>query len=157
MFQTRESLLENQGVGGLSNHSAGSEATRPGPSQYSQGTNHTPDPAVFDKAGFLSRLDSDEELAREVVALFLEQSPGLMANLRRAAQEGDGNRLERAAHALKGTFAELSASEALELARLVEKSAREGRLDDATALLSSLDAAINRLTRELRSLGHPAK
>lgn len=108
--------------------------------------------AVFDKTAFLSRLDGDEALAREIVEMFLKEYPKLLENVHRAAQQSNPSLLERAAHSLKGSVGDMSAPQAFEAAHVLEQSARESKLDALDAMLSTLDLAVHRLGDELRSL-----
>ena len=84
----------------------------------------TPSPApegragapIHDRAAALEGLDGDEELLQDLAAVFLEDSPRLMAAVRQAVAEGDPGRLERAAHSLKGSVANFGARAASEAA-----------------------------------------
>jgi two-component system, sensor histidine kinase and response regulator len=111
---------------------------------------------VFDQDLFMSRLDEDENLAREVVGIFLAQYPKLIENVHRAAEERNAPALERSAHSLKGSLTDIAATEAVEAARKLEDRARNGNLDAVPHLLAALDAALSRLMGELRKLVPPA-
>jgi CheY-like chemotaxis protein len=108
--------------------------------------------AVFDKPSFLSRLDGDELLGREIVEMFLQECPKLLQNVHAAAEQRNASLLERAAHALKGSVGDIAAPQAYEAARTLEQMAREGKLENAGAALMSLESALDRLVRELRHL-----
>ena len=116
-----------------------------------------PRPSVFDKSAFLSRLEGDEMLGNAIIDMFIHECPKLLQNVHEAAGQRDTTLLERAAHSLKGSVGDLGAPEAFEAARTLEKHAREGKLEDAGAALPPLDAALDRLVQELRSLENKAE
>src|SRR5258705_8393020 len=62
----------------------------------------------FDVENFIVRVDNDEELARELIELFFEDSPRLVSEIRNAIESGESEKLERAAHSLKGAVAYFS-------------------------------------------------
>ena len=67
----------------------------------------TDDPAdtpVFDKDAVLELVGGDEDLLQEVVALFLDKSVGLMAEIHEAIASGDAPHLNDAAHSLKARW-----------------------------------------------------
>jgi CheY-like chemotaxis protein len=71
-----------------------------------------PQPApgeVLDRAVLLEHMAGDPELLAEMVALFLQDCPQLLAALREALARGDARALKRAAHTLKGTVSNFAA------------------------------------------------
>jgi HPt (histidine-containing phosphotransfer) domain-containing protein len=114
---------------------------------------HRPCASVFDRARFLARIEGDEGLGREIVDMFLQEYPKLMENIHRAAEQGNPNLLERAAHSLKGSVGDMAAPEAMEAARVLERFANEGKLDQAAGVLKTLDESVDRLALELRNSG----
>jgi PAS domain S-box-containing protein len=112
-----------------------------------------PPPPVFDKSCFLSRLEGDELLGREIIEMFLRECPKLLENVHEAAEQRNPSLLERAAHSLKGSVGDMAAPQAFAAARTLEQNAREGKLEDADAALMILEPALNRLVDELRNLG----
>src|SRR6185369_16890874 len=57
---------------------------------------------VVDWAAINARVEGDLDLLREVMALFLADAPGLLANMERAIIAGDVNALGRASHTFRG-------------------------------------------------------
>jgi two-component system sensor histidine kinase/response regulator len=106
---------------------------------------------VFDRPGFLRRLEGDEALGREIIEMFLQEYPKLLQNLHRAAEQRDPSALQRAAHALKGSVGDMAAPQAFDAARDLEKKARDGDLKEVDAALMSLEEAVQSLVRELRN------
>ncbi len=107
---------------------------------------------VFDRARFLARLEGDELLITEIVGMFLQECPKLMKGVCQAITQSDPHALERAAHTLKGSVADMAAPQAVEAAQNLEKMGREGDLGQAGPALEVLEGAIDRLTPELRKL-----
>ena len=104
---------------------------------------------IFDKAYLLSRLEGDEQLANEVIALFLDECPKLLAAVRQVAKRRDASGLERAAHRLKGSLGDIAAPQAYHAADKLEQMARKKNLEDAEAALESLEDALHCLANEL--------
>ena len=66
----------------------------------------------------------------------------MMARIRSAIRVRDAAALADTAHALKGSIGNFGSSDAFESAREVEKLAREGKLDGARELCSTLEEQI---------------
>jgi HPt (histidine-containing phosphotransfer) domain-containing protein len=67
-------------------------------------------------------------LLQQVVQVYLESVPPLIAELRRAGAAGDAAAVRDAAHSLKSSSANLGAARLAEMCRAVEHAARAGRL-----------------------------
>jgi len=106
-----------------------------------------------DLAITLLAVDGDRGLLAELVGAFVGDSPGRVAELREALRAGDGGRLERAAHALKGAVATFGAGAAQGLAGRLETLGREGRLEAAPALLAALERELARMTASFSESG----
>jgi CheY-like chemotaxis protein len=111
----------------------------------------SPAPPAWDYEQARARTAEDEVLLREIVRIFLEESPRLLERIEHALAERDGSGLERAAHSLKGQIRCLAASEALATAENLEEKARLGDLAAAAEALSELDGALARLDPQLRT------
>ena len=97
----------------------------------------------------LSRVGGDEGLLTEVVSLFLEQAPVLIAQIRESIEKGDPKQLERAAHKLKGSTGVLTTSGPFEAAAELEAMGRRGDLSSSAMYASALEDGIRRLFRAL--------
>jgi two-component system, sensor histidine kinase and response regulator len=106
-------------------------------------------PTVIDRGELLTRFAGDEGLLREVVGIFAGEAPQLVAAGRDAIARGDAADLQRAAHTLKGCVGNFGASPAYEAAQRVDRLAKEGRLSEAAAAFSDLEAGAERLMAEL--------
>jgi two-component system, sensor histidine kinase and response regulator len=89
----------------------------------------------IDRASLMERVEGDRELLAEMVHLFQQEAPNLVAAMGEALQRGDMRLLERSAHSLKGAASNLSAKPAATAASRLEKDAKS---EDATAAKSSL-------------------
>ncbi len=85
------------------------------------------------------------EMARE----FLRDFPETLENLGRGKTRGERRELEMLAHNIKSVVGFFQAEEAMELARQLEKCAREDRLTAVGTLFEELDAALRKLRKEL--------
>jgi len=109
-------------------------------------------PPVFDHAAALERVDGDEELLAELAGLFLEDAPGLLAQIKDGVAQRDGNRLERAAHSLKGSASNIDALATVEAARALETIARDGELSQVGPVAARVEGEVARLTDVLTKL-----
>lgn len=97
---------------------------------------------VFDFEGAMGRLGGDEELFRDIVQFFFEDSPGLLEKLRCGLRDQNASAVERAAHGLKGMAANFGAHRAVEAALRVENLGASGNLAEAPEALRGLEDEI---------------
>jgi HPt (histidine-containing phosphotransfer) domain-containing protein len=110
-------------------------------------------PAAFDLAAALERVDGDLELLKELAGLFLEDCGVRMAEIRQAMAQKDASRLQRAAHTLKGSVGNFGAAEAFEAAGRLELDGRQQDWSQAAEDGAALEAALLRLQPALAELG----
>jgi two-component system sensor histidine kinase/response regulator len=90
------------------------------------------DPAAsVDRAELMERLDGDQGLLADVIAIFLDDCPRRLTAIKAAVDQGNAARIEAAAHALKGAAGNLSAAGLFDAARTLERIGAEGRLSAA--------------------------
>ena len=112
-----------------------------GASHEDRGPVATPsEPPVFDRDNLISRLMDDEELAREVVALFLADTPNLIGELQAFLAAGDAASAERHAHSIKGSASNVGGESLRAEAYEIEKAVKVGDLAAALARLPALEA-----------------
>jgi signal transduction histidine kinase/DNA-binding response OmpR family regulator/HPt (histidine-containing phosphotransfer) domain-containing protein len=87
----------------------------------------------------------------QVVALFLEKTPAILAELRDAVARGDPDAVRRGAHTIKGTSATLGARDLSEKCRRLEEQARLGEVGDAAAALAEIEEAWRAAEAALRT------
>ena len=102
-------------------------------------------PEPIDTVSALARVEGDVQLLEEMVALFLEDLPEMLTNLREAVTGGDAGALERAAHKLKGSVGIFAAQPAFEGALRLENIGRAGDLTEAEPVYHALLQEIERL------------
>jgi PAS domain S-box-containing protein len=100
---------------------------------------------VFDRAGALDRVGHEEEILREVLGMFVENTPGLMMQIRESIEREDFATLRRATHTLQGTASNFTIPGALKDAYTLENMARAGDISGASQPLVALEATITRL------------
>ena len=104
-----------------------------------------PETVVFDRAGVVTRLMDDEDLARTMVDGFLEDIPRQIEALRSYLDAGDADGAVRQAHTIKGASANVG-GEALRAAALeMEKAAQAGDLAAAMTRMPALESRFARL------------
>jgi signal transduction histidine kinase/CheY-like chemotaxis protein/HPt (histidine-containing phosphotransfer) domain-containing protein len=106
---------------------------------------------AWDKRKALQRLDGDEKLLDEVIQIFLEETPKLLADLERGLAEGNPEQVERTAHTLKGELGYLGLSAASEKAKDLEQMGRRAELQTAPEVVSALQREITAAAVEMRS------
>ena len=107
---------------------------------------------VLDEALLVSRVDRDPQLLRDLVDLFLEESPRLVEEIRGALDRKDAKAVGRGAHSLKGCTSNLAAKVASESALKLERLAHAGELARAESVLSELESQLVRLKPALLSV-----
>jgi len=112
----------------------------PQPASHTEAAVVTWSPAVM-----IDRLDGDEELARQLVTLFLGEYPRLMDGLRVSIGGGNPDAVRRAAHAAKGCIANFVEGGPQATAYRIEQLATAGALDGLSALVAQLEREVEAL------------
>jgi HPt (histidine-containing phosphotransfer) domain-containing protein len=97
----------------------------------------------------IARLDGDEELARQLIALFLGEYPRLMDGLRVSVNGGSPDAVRRAAHAAKGCIANFVEGGPQATAHRIEQLGSAGTLDGVPALVTQLEREVEGLARAM--------
>ncbi len=109
---------------------AGSASSRP--EGVVEGARPAPSPCPIDEAGFAERLGDDGGmLLAQLLPLFLAEADGLMPQLQAALADGNAERVRQAAHRLKGSGADVAATQFARAAASLEVLAKAGELDAA--------------------------
>ncbi len=95
-------------------------------------------PNYFDRVTALKRMENDEELLAELVAIFLEESQGYLESCTEALEKFDFETACRAAHSLKGASANISAEDLHEKAYAMEIAMRDEKIENANELLNNI-------------------
>ena len=115
------------------------------PTIPTHGPPEKPQAEVLDEAQLVSRVDSDPQLLRDLVDLFLEECPRLVDDMRVALDRKDAKAVQRGAHGLRGSTSNLAAQMASEAARKLESLAQAGDLQQAESVLQELESQLVRL------------
>ena len=110
------------------------------------------DGQVLDEAALVALVSGDVQLLQELAALFLEDSPLRLSEMRTALEAGDLPSLQRAAHTLKGSAGSLCGRRTAEAALRVEQFAEEGDLAQARQATAALGEELGKLEQALAKL-----
>ena len=108
--------------------------------------------APLDRAALLERVDGDRELLAELIRLFREDCPAMLASIGAALERGDAAAVDRTAHTLKGSVGNFCASAAFEAARALEAASKAGDLAASRPAYEALRREMARLDAELARL-----
>ena len=92
------------------------------------------------------------EFVAELVATFLEEAPGMLADLRGAREAGDGERFRRAAHSLKSNGQTFGALALGNMARELELRGLHAQPAQDAAALDALDVGYAQAAAALKEL-----
>jgi two-component system, sensor histidine kinase and response regulator len=106
----------------------------------------------IDGPELLERVDGDREFLVELLNLFREDGPKQLGEIKRALEKEDAGDVQREAHSLRGTLANLSARSAADLAADIEQAVISEDLPRAEAALESLDLEMVRVLDALTVL-----
>jgi CheY-like chemotaxis protein/HPt (histidine-containing phosphotransfer) domain-containing protein len=108
---------------------------------------------VFDQAKALEVMGDDRELLAELAELFAEDCPRRLTEIRQAITERKSERVERAAHTLKGTASNFGARATVAAARRLEEMGCSRDWPEVEAAYDALETEIKRLTAALGAFG----
>jgi HPt (histidine-containing phosphotransfer) domain-containing protein len=100
----------------------------------------------------LRRLDRGGTLVRDMIALYLDYAPTLIAAALQGEQAGNLEAIERAAHSLKSSSANLGAHRIHDLAQRIELLAQQENLALVSPLVRELAAAFEPVKNHLEAL-----
>lgn len=111
--------------------------------------------STFDPTAIVA-LVGDEQVARELAGLFLEESPRRLAEARAALRRADADGLRLAAHTLAGSLGLFDAAAAYEAARRLETMGRSADLTAAAEAYSVLERTVGPTRSTRRTSPSPA-
>ena len=100
---------------------------------------------VFDEAAMMSRLMDDKDLAKIVIAGFIEDIPMQIETLKGCLDINDIASAERQAHTIKGAAANVGGEALREAAFKIEKAGKEEDLPAMSAALPEMERQFTRL------------
>lgn len=107
--------------------------------------------ALIDPAIVLSGCAGDAALLADMIQLFEEEAPGLLARVEAAVRSRDAEQLRTAAHSLRGLVSSFSTS-AAKAAQALEQLGSEGRAGEAAERYQVLNQAVQELRTILPTL-----
>ena len=102
----------------------------------------------MDKA--LEQIGGDESLLQDVFAVYLEDLPRKVTELRDAIDRGNPTDTHRAAHSLKGASASIAAEIVFNISKDIEMRAKENDLDTVRVKFTELEHELGRLEEAIR-------
>ncbi|MDP2958959.1 MAG: ATP-binding protein [Longimicrobiales bacterium] len=110
-------------------------------------------PSAVSTRELLDAMGGDEELLREVAAIWLNEGAGMIGDVRRAVEAERADLLEQTAHKVKGAALAMGAAEVARASRALEELGRAGKAGPAAGpLLSAFESAAEALSRVLSRL-----
>lgn len=127
------------------NHSADSATT-----SSSEEVHNKMDATLFDWNVLLKNAHDDEELARDVVDAFLQETPGIFQTLEKAIADEDQTPANRSAHTIKGSLRTLGAP-SFEIAAAIEIASHELDWEKCRTEFDSLKVVFPKVVDSLRA------
>jgi CheY-like chemotaxis protein len=103
------------------------------------------EPLVFVKAELLDRVGGKEDLLRNLLGVFRDDSARMLAELQTAVQAGDTATIQHVAHSLKGMVGFFEVPSAFDAALHLETLGRHKDLDKSAEALAVLQAEVERI------------
>src|SRR5438552_2293909 len=99
--------------------------------------------------------DDGDEFLREIIAIYLEDTPLRIAELEQCLAAGDTPKFTRAAHSVKGSSANLGALTVRGAAEKIEHHSNKQGLDNVVGMIADLKNEFARAQAELSKLLQP--
>jgi signal transduction histidine kinase/DNA-binding response OmpR family regulator/HPt (histidine-containing phosphotransfer) domain-containing protein len=107
---------------------------------------------LWDRTKALERVDGDEPLLRELVQIFLEESPKQLTEMRRAIESANLEAIERTAHSLKGELGYLGLPTAAQKAKDLERMGRERTLQPVAELFLTFQSEVSAVAGAMQQM-----
>jgi two-component system, sensor histidine kinase and response regulator len=104
---------------------------------------------VFDRASMLEFMSGDEENARSIMSIFLQDMPDQMQSIRELTEQGDARRAGDQAHKIKGAAGNVGGMALHATAYAMETAGRSGDLEKLKSLLPELEQRFADLRKAL--------
>jgi CheY-like chemotaxis protein/HPt (histidine-containing phosphotransfer) domain-containing protein len=106
---------------------------------------------TFDRVAMMEQMMDDEDLAKEIADAFLEDTPQQIETLRNFLKAGNIRGVERQAHSIKGSSANVGAKRLSAIAYEMEKVARNEDSNPINAYMEELKTELNCFKQALRN------
>ncbi len=107
---------------------------------------------IFNHNELMNKALNSEEIASQVLDIFMEQAPQTIQELKEAFQAGDNERLLEASHKLKGSAFTIAADRLGEISRLIEEKARQNNKEELSALIEALEPNFNDFKKKVKEI-----
>jgi len=108
-------------------------------------TEHNSIVEIFDRKVLLEEFEDDMECLKELVDLFIQKSPEMLSNVKKAVENQDRNMLCNAAHSFRGAISNFRAQPAEKAAEVLELMGEEGNLAQSENALKNLELELKKL------------
>ena len=108
---------------------------------------------VFDYPGLMERIMDDMDLARRVIAAFMEGIPRMLDELREQIVRGDAELAGRQAHKIKGAAANTGFMAMSAIAADMQKAGEKGQMETIIALMPELESQLELVKAEIKDSG----
>ena len=105
--------------------------------------------ARFALSELMERVDEDDELIREVLEIFLEDTPKTLEAIKTGIADQSPEAVAKTAHTLKGASANIAANRLRDQAYELEIKAKSGDLADAGDIFATLETEYAALKNHL--------
>lgn len=102
---------------------------------------------VFDLETSLVHVGGSAEMLADLIDIFFDVFPSMLASLRRAVDAHDAGGIERAAHTLRGSICVFAANRLSSLVATLEDAARHDALEGLEAVYDEIEWETARLRR----------
>ena len=100
---------------------------------------------VFDRLALLERVGGDKDLLNEIIAMFIEDIPVQLEELKQGIKENDAAVIRGQGHKIKGASATVGAEAMRQAAHEIELAGTDGKLDSVSGLVVKLEQEFERL------------
>ncbi len=105
---------------------------------------------IFNKNELLDKVGNMEDLFREMLEIFIEDTPGNIVDINDAINSKDANKIYELCHGLKGSSMTICSDNLTNICIIIEQKGRENQLDGIEKLQEQLNIIFNELLIELR-------
>ncbi len=109
---------------------------------------------IFNVVDLLERLDDDEDLLKDILEVFLEDTPNHINNMKKAFEENDASELRLHVHSIKGTAGNAGASVLQELAAELEALVISEEPIDAGGYIKRIEEEFDNVNKVINGSGY---
>jgi PAS domain S-box-containing protein len=107
---------------------------------------------IFDVDALMERISGDKEFFKELVELFIQDTPKQFVLLKNAYENKDADKIRQLAHTIKGSAGNFGASSLQKIALSLEQAAQTGNLSKIEHLVDAVEMEFEILKKEISKL-----